>query len=116
MADKYVWVAPLGISFVAFSLAGAIGVESFAGRVLVVLALMSVLFAIGGSLKILFSGRRDKYDLNLLREVHEKAELNQAGDDYVSPEADEVVCIRCTQTYGTRFPACPHCGHVPGIH
>lgn len=58
------------------------------------------------------SGRRlfrSRYDLSLLKEVHERKVLAELDPGHVSSEADEIVCPACGQPYPKRILLCPRC-------
>jgi len=50
---------------------------------------------------------KDKYDLESLREVHAKAELEAL--DIPEPDADQVQCPACFNVFPSHLPVCPHC-------
>lgn len=54
---------------------------------------------------------RSKYDLGLLREVHEKEEVRnlEVEEDH---DYGTVVCLACQTVYDRRLPACPNCGRA----
>ncbi len=52
----------------------------------------------------------DKYDLEALREVHERAELEEL--EVPDPDAEQVQCPACFNVFPGHVPACPHCGRV----
>ncbi len=53
--------------------------------------------------------KRDQYDLNALRELQEREELEAIDVGEVSPDADTVVCPNCGASYKRRILQCPHC-------
>ena len=52
--------------------------------------------------------RRDPYDLSLLREVDEQAQIGEVEEP--TTEFDSVVCPCCAAVYNRRLPICPRCG------
>jgi len=54
---------------------------------------------------------RDPYDLNLLKEIHERANWDEA--DMQVPENADVVCPHCGHLYGQKLKVCPMCRRVP---
>ena len=55
---------------------------------------------------------RDPYDLTLLKEIHEREELEAAAEAHRLDEGD-VVCSRCGHVYGSKFKVCPNCMQSP---
>jgi len=55
---------------------------------------------------------RGKYDLQRLRAVHEREEIEKAGIPLVAKDADEVVCPQCGTASPSRISVCPACGSV----
>jgi hypothetical protein len=119
--DRKAWIAPLGVSIVCLFLAAGLASFPFAASVLVVLSgisgCMAVYSAVLGRLNAgrLSGGRlrlgRDKYDLSRLREVDEEMREAALEPGHVSPDADEIFCLRCGRAYQARIPVCPYCGH-----
>jgi hypothetical protein len=71
-------------------------------------------FAVGGfafavALVVALKDRKDKYDLGMLRTLHER-ELVDSIEIPEPEEYDAVVCIHCGTAYSARFPTCPNCG------
>ncbi len=52
---------------------------------------------------------RDPYDLRLLREVHEKAQMGEV-DAEVADDAG-IICPHCGTIYAAWIPVCPNCKH-----
>ena len=97
------WLPYVGLAVAAFILAGAIPFVAFRTALLV---LGASLLAI--AVAVTFGGRRDKYDLGLLREIEEREQIAQL--EVPEPaEYDSVLCTCCHTVYSTRFPACPNC-------
>jgi hypothetical protein len=71
------------------------------------------------ALAVAFKGkvrlRRDPYDLVKLKQLDDKLALDELQTGDVANDADQIICIRCQSAYRSRFPACPNCGHVPGM-
>src|SRR5690348_9516241 len=55
---------------------------------------------------------KDPYDLRLLREVHEKREMEKVDENEI-PEGADVVCPHCGHLYGSKFRICPNCKRMP---
>ena len=87
------------------------GVPYF-GMLFIAIAVMSLL-AIGGTLFRKPAQRHsDPYDLRLLREIHEQAEIEEALELHVHDDAD-VICPHCGHLYGHKFKICPDCRRMP---
>ncbi|HEY3781919.1 MAG TPA: hypothetical protein VGL56_12610 [Fimbriimonadaceae bacterium] len=54
---------------------------------------------------------RDPYDLNLLKEIHERANWDEAN--MPNPEDADVVCPHCGHLYGQKLKICPMCKRMP---
>ncbi len=52
---------------------------------------------------------RDPYDLEALREFHEREEISELDPGFVSDDADTVVCLHCGTARRRRIPVCPNC-------
>ena len=59
---------------------------------------------------------RSKYDLNALRDVHEReaVKLLLIDNPDEPEEFDSVHCLNCGEVYNIRMPICPACGSAPG--
>lgn len=56
---------------------------------------------------------RDRYSLEALREIDDRAEAHRLLDEEPSVSAEaEVVCPSCFEPHDRRLPACPRCGRV----
>ncbi|AIE83440.1 hypothetical protein [Fimbriimonas ginsengisoli] len=60
-----------------------------------------------GAIAVSIASRTDKYSLEALQKVHEKAELDAI--DLPDLDFDSVSCIACGTVYNRRLPVCPHC-------
>ena len=58
--------------------------------------------------------RRDPYDLEALREVHEREAVQALLDDEPTPDSDSVVCRNCGACYPAGIGVCPECGCIAG--
>ena len=104
------WVRLLALSIGAFGLAGLAYVASPVGGGALVgvagLAAIGALIAgLGPKLR-----RRDAYDLEELKRVHEQEELRELDPEGALGEPERVVCPRCMNDYPFRLGACPRCG------
>lgn len=63
---------------------------------------------VGTIANIIHAVRHEKYSLDSLREVHDRAELDEI-DVPGGNDLDSVVCLCCGTAYSNRFPACPDC-------
>ena len=53
--------------------------------------------------------RKDRYDLGVLQEVHDKQIASEIEIDE-PVEYSSVHCLCCGNVYGSHLPACPECG------
>lgn len=79
-------------------------------QVLSDLLLMLSVFAFCGTIWMSISGirSRNKYSIDALRRVHEKAEI----DAIVTPDTkdfDSVQCLGCGSVFSSKLPVCPKC-------
>ena len=58
--------------------------------------------------------RRDPYDLEALREVHERATVQTLLEEEPIPDSDTVVCRNCGASYAATIGVCPECGLIAG--
>ncbi len=56
---------------------------------------------------------KSKYDLNTLRDFHEREELKNIELEEPG-EYDSVHCMNCGEVFNIRMPLCPRCGWSPG--
>jgi len=105
--DRRKWIAPLAISIVCCLAMPLVWPIPSAIDYLIGIAGFSALLALWFGL--IPRLRRDPYDLEALRRVHEREELMELDPGDVSYEADKVVCANCGRSYHVRFPICPHC-------
>jgi hypothetical protein len=101
------WRAPLGVSIVCLLMAAFVGSAPWLAGALVTMAALSALIALGSGLRGML--RRDPYDLNALKKLHEREELLDLDPGTVSPDADTVVCLCCGTPRPARIPVCPAC-------
>jgi len=66
-----------------------------------------------GAVVALFKRDARAYDLESLRDIHEREILKQLELDQ-SPEFDSVVCLNCGEVYTMRLPICPICKSPQG--
>lgn len=71
---------------------------------------VGALLAVPGMIR---SRSESRYDLNALRNLHEKEELRQIEIE-APAEFDSVHCLQCGQVYNFRLAACPRCGSQQG--
>ena len=75
---------------------------------------LSPLFALAAgasvlaAVAVLFVRRRGRYDLESLREFHDREEVRQLEPDDPG-DIDSLFCSNCGTAYSVRFPACPQC-------
>jgi hypothetical protein len=50
-----------------------------------------------------------KYDLSLLKRVHETEELRRLHEEEPILEPDQVLCLQCGEVHDARLPGCPNC-------
>lgn len=96
--------------WVALATAGVLLVTAtpHAGYVPVVLWLIAFCLAAAIVARVFAVKKRDPYDLNLLREIHEKEEVASIVVPDVMDDAG-VVCPHCGERYSAVFPCCPQC-------
>jgi hypothetical protein len=102
------WVAPLAIGLVSFWLSAVFWSTSVIGKALVVTSVIFLGVAAYEGVKPLLR-RRNPYDLDQLRRIHEEEELRAIDPGEVSQEAEWVVCPHCGNRYRTRLLICPNC-------
>lgn len=104
------WILPVALA-VAFALLwGATAAWPFLGATFAALSAAALVWAFAAAVwPRMRRLRRDPYDLDSLRELHEREELREIEHDDV--EYDSVVCLHCQAVYSNRLPACPRCGH-----
>lgn len=101
----------------------ALMVSLLAARVFIFIPYFGLLFMAMGVFAFialgtaLMKGSREKkytdpYDLELLREIHEREAWSEADTIEEDPEAD-IVCPHCGHIYGHKFGVCPQCKRVP---
>jgi len=102
------WLAPFGMGM-AFALLPTF--TSFAPTVRDALFLAAGLFLLAAGYQYLRPSlrRRDRFDLEELRRVHEREELKAIDPGGISEFADRIVCPHCGRDYSARFPICPSC-------
>lgn len=76
------------------------------------LLLLAIAVALSGGLYFVYLAFRPaaRYDLEALREVHERETVRQLLQKEQPANPDFVLCPRCLEEYASHFPACPHCG------
>lgn len=57
--------------------------------------------------------RKDKYDLDTLKEVHDREEVRNLEVEE-PPEYDSFMCRGCGEVYDIRIRSCPRCGRGCG--
>ena len=72
-------------------------------------AVLALVFVVAGFQKIT---RKGKYDLEKLREVHEREELRSLVVEEIQ-EGDNVLGPHCKELYASKYPVCPSCGNPP---
>ncbi len=79
----------------------------------------AVLIGLGGVITFcvgtwLAMRRRDQtYDLEALRQVHDRDEIDRAYNEQIGPdEFDHVTCLSCGEEYDLKRSACPRCGRT----
>lgn len=97
------------IGYLAAAMASLL-LAAAAGARLPALGLLAIgsclVFAVLGLLAL--RQRRDPYDLQLLREIHEREEMLKAR--VPDPHGDLVYCPYCSDVYSSEYPMCPKCG------
>jgi hypothetical protein len=97
--------------YAALALAFAMGATAFSTAPFVqnLLLLLSALCGVAVGAHVLAGKRSARYDLGVLREVHEREEALEIELDEPQ-EFDSVHCLHCDTVYSSRLPACPQCG------
>ena len=62
-----------------------------------------------GALAVRERGRLDPYDLEALRKVHEREEIQRLLDEEQLPDNDVAVCPHCGSAYNEKLGSCPNC-------
>jgi hypothetical protein len=104
------WIRLLALSIGAFLLAGPtyIFAPVVGGALLGIAglsAVASIVVGLGPKLR-----RRNAYDLQELKRVHEEEELRALDPEGALGQPESVVCPRCLADYPYRLGACPRCG------
>jgi len=84
------------------------GLRGFAIGMILVGVLATAVFAVGRM------SRRDPYDLQALREVHEREAVRTLLEEEPTPDSDTVACRGCGACYSARIGVCPECGLIAG--
>ena len=100
------WIRATALGLIALLLMLPLASVPFAIPTLSVAAAVSFALALVSGIR-----RKDRYDLNSLREFHDAEELREIEEQLsVSDEADRVVCVHCMTVYNRRLGVCPKCG------
>lgn len=75
-----------------------------------VIAFFAVILLIGAGVLWLQERRRDPYDLGLLKEIHDRKEIEEIEREEEDFDYGSIVCPHCQTVRDKRIPACPNCG------
>jgi hypothetical protein len=97
------WVPFVAAGLALLMFAGAVGSSAALPAVFV------AGFAFLVAAIIAFNNRRDKYDLGVLRQVHDR-ELVEEIELPEPSDYDSVHCLHCGTVYTNDLQVCPNCG------
>ncbi len=100
---KHRWVAFIAIGLAILLFGGASGGALFLPAVFFAFCLFML------ALGVWLHDRKDKYDLNVLQDVHERRIARELEIEEPA-EYDSVHCLCCGNVYTIDLPACPECG------
>ena len=106
-------VAIIGVMLVCLFVATIFMTIPYLGLFGIALALGSFVYL--GALFLKDKGQKrytDPYDLNLLKEIHDRETFEGADRTHIPEDADKV-CPHCGHLYGHKFKVCPMCGKMP---
>jgi rubrerythrin len=109
--ERKPWIPGIAVAVAAgMLLPFVVGHPTLRTAVLVVCGL-GLIGATGG---LLNRRRRDRYDLDALREIHEREAIRALLDNEPTPDSDTVVCRNCGTCYAANIGVCPECGCISG--
>ena len=105
MLSKVTWIVPTALAVVFAMMFVATGLTVFVAPC--GLALLCLGWALWRDFK-----PRSKYDLSLLRDIHEKEELAELDDSVGVIQYDDYLCPYCRTLFSTEHRNCPNCGRA----
>lgn len=69
--------------------------------------------ALAGLVSSLWKGsRKDRFDLDELRRLHEREQVRSLREEVEHADADQAFCTFCGEVYDPRLRACPNCKRI----